>query len=133
MRAKHAHARRMTHRAKVALRAAHAHHRRAIAAHNKAKAAAARALAARRRAHHARRVAHARHVAAVRRHHAAIAALRRSKAAAIKANFKIDQDKLDQLKEQGDIDDDSYQQSKKNLIMSEAEMIRQLELQMEKS
>ena len=53
--------------------------------------------------------------------------------AAIKANFKIDLDKLDQLRAAGDIDDASYQQSKKALIMGEAEMIRQLELQMEKS
>jgi hypothetical protein len=58
---------------------------------------------------------------------------RLAETAAIKANFKIDLDKLDQLRAAGDIDDASYQQSKKALIMGEAEMIRQLELQMEKS
>merc|ERR1712166_357610 len=57
---------------------------------------------------------------------------RLAETAAIKANFKIDLDKLDQLKETGDLDDASYQQNKKNLIMGEAEMLRTLELTMEK-
>jgi len=58
---------------------------------------------------------------------------RLAETAAIKANFKLDMDKLDQLKEAGELDDDSYQQNKKALIMKEAEMIRELELNMEKS
>jgi len=33
---------------------------------------------------------------------------RLAETAAIKANFKLDLDKLDQLKESGDIDDESY-------------------------
>lgn len=57
---------------------------------------------------------------------------RLAETAAIKANFKIDQDKLDQLKETGDLDDASYQENKKNLIMAEAEMMRTLDLTMEK-
>jgi len=34
---------------------------------------------------------------------------RLAETAAIKANFKLDMDKLDQLKEAGELDDDSYQ------------------------
>lgn len=51
----------------------------------------------------------------------------------VKGNFRVDYEKLEELKESGQLDEDTYSNAKKQLRLKEQNLIRSIELQIEKN
>ena len=58
---------------------------------------------------------------------------RQNEMSAIRGNFKIDTEKLDDLKQQGKLDPATYEDIMKTLKLKEENMVRQTELALEKN